>query len=140
MSRSSDASRRRVVRAVRQNRYLCSMRAQDEGGRGNTSMTLVGSTVLRNRNELASIFIPICPPWGVLRHVSTLGSDTAVTLVIRSTRLTATGPRFGGIVIAGLGKTAREGGKRMALMGHAEEQCRHVTWGATERSLGQRRR
>ena len=35
--------------------------------------------------------------------MSTLGSDAAVTLVIRSTRLTATGPRFGGIVIAGLG-------------------------------------
>ena len=108
-------------------RYFCSMRAQDEGGRGNTSMTLVGSTVPRNRNELVSIFIPICPKWGVLRHVSTLGSDAAVTLVIRSTRLTATAPRFGGIVIAGLGKTAREGGKRMTLMGHAEEQCRHVT-------------
>ena len=103
-------------------------------------MTLVGSTVLRNRNELVSIFIPIYPKLGVLRHVSTLGSDAAVTLVIRSTRLTATGPRFGGIVIAGLGKTAREGGKRMALMGHAEEQCRHVTWGASRRSRDLRRR
>jgi len=73
-------------------------------------MTLVGSTVLRNRNELVRIFIPICPKWGVLRHVSTLGSDAAVTPVIRNTGLTSTAPPFAGIVIAGLGKTAREGG------------------------------
>jgi hypothetical protein len=34
------------------------MRAQD-GGRGNTSMTLVGITPPRNRNELVSLFIRI---------------------------------------------------------------------------------
>ena len=28
----------------------------------------------------------------------------------------------------------------MTLMGHAEEQCRHVTWGASERTRDQRRR
>ena len=109
-------------------------------GEGNTSMTLVGSTVPRNRNELVSIFIPLYPEWGILWHVSTLGSDAPVTSVIRLTGLTATAPPFGGIVIAGLGKTAREGGQRMTLMGHAEELCRHVTWGASRRSRAQRRR
>ena len=73
-------------------------------------MTLVGSAVLRNRNELASIFIPICREWGMLSYVSALRRDAAVTSVIRITGLTATAPRFAGIVIAGLGKTAREGG------------------------------
>ncbi len=42
-------------------RYFCSMRAQDGDGRGNTSMTLVGHPAPRNRNELVSLFIPICP-------------------------------------------------------------------------------
>ena len=73
-------------------------------------MTLVGSTVPRNPNELVSVFIPIRPEQRMLRHVSTLGSDAAVTPVIRNTGLTSTAPPFAGIVIAGLGKTAREGG------------------------------
>ena len=60
--------------------------------------------------------------------------------VARIIGLTATVPRFGGIVTAWLGKTAREGGKRMTLMGHAEEQCRHVTWAPSERSRDRRRR
>jgi hypothetical protein len=46
----------------------------------------------------------------MLRHVSTLGRDAAVTSVIRITGLTAIAPHFAGIVIAWLGKTAREGG------------------------------
>ena len=44
-------------------RYFCSMRARDGGGRANTSMTLVGHPGLRNRNELVSRFIPICHFW-----------------------------------------------------------------------------
>ena len=56
------------------------------------------------------------------------------------TGLTATVSPGAGIVTAWLGKTAREGGKRMALMGHAEGQCRHVTWGASVRNRDQRRR
>ena len=72
--------------------------------------------------------------------MSLLGRDAGVTSVALITGLTATVLRFGGIVTAWLGKTAREGGQRMTLMGHAEEQCRHVTWGASERSRDQRRR
>ena len=41
--------------------YLCRTRAQDGGGRGNTTMTLVGHPAPRNRNELVSLFIHICP-------------------------------------------------------------------------------
>ena len=93
-------------------------------------MTLVGRTAQRNRNELASIFIPSIPNkarWGLLRYVSAFGRDAAVALVIRHTGLRATARGFRGIVTAWLGKTAREGGRRMTLMGHAEEPCRHVT-------------
>ena len=115
------------------------MRAQDEGVRGNTSMTLVGRTVRRNRNELLSIIIPAVPyetTWGLPRRVSAFDRDAGVTPVALITGLAPTARRFAGIVTAWLGKTAREGGKRMTLMGHAEEQCRHVTWGARD----QRRR
>ena len=90
-------------------------------------MTLVGHPCPRNRNELLSRFIPVCPRWVLLQYVSTLGRDTVGAFVVRITGLTATAPGFGGIVTAWVGKTAREGGKRMTLMGHAEEQCRHVT-------------
>jgi hypothetical protein len=69
-----------------------------------------------------------------------MSHGTSVKTVTRVIGLTATAGRFAGIVTAKVGKTAREGGKRMALMGHAEEQCRHVTWGASERSRDQRRR
>jgi hypothetical protein len=102
-------------------------------------MTLVGRTARRNRNELVSIFIPAVPyetKWGLLRHVSAFDKDAVVAPVIRNTGLTATAREFRGIVTVWLGKTAREGGRRMTLMGHAEEQCRHVTWGASD----QRRR
>jgi hypothetical protein len=58
---------------------------------------------------------------------ASLGRDAGVTPVALITGLAVTARRFAGIVTAWLGKTAREGGKRMALMGHAEEQCRHVT-------------
>ena len=110
------------------------------GGRADTSTTLLGHHCPRNRNELLSIFLLICTKSCLLRHVSSLGRDAGVTFVVRLTGLTATAPRFGGIVTAWLGKTAREGDGRMALMGHAEEQCRHVTWGPSERSRDQRRR
>ena len=79
-------------------------------GETSTSTTLVGRTVPRNRNELLSTFILLCPRWGMLRDVGTLGRDAAVTSVIRIIGLTAIAPQFAGIVIAGLGKTAREGG------------------------------
>ena len=72
--------------------------------------------------------------------VSLLSRDADVAPVARYTGLMATAPRFAGIVTPQLGKTAREGGNGMTLMGHAEEQCRHVTWGASERSRDQRRR
>ena len=89
------------------------MRAQDEGVRGNTSMTLVGRTVRRNRNELLSIIIPAVPyetTWGLPRRVSAFDRDAVVAPVIGNTGLTATARGFRGIVIAGLVKTAREGG------------------------------
>ena len=93
-------------------------------------MTLVGRTVRRNRNELLSIIIPAVPyetTWGLPRRVSAFDRDAVVAPVIGNTGLTATARGFRGIVTAWLGKTAREGGRRMTLMGHAEEQCRHVT-------------
>ena len=80
------------------------------------------------------------PEWGLLRVMSLLSRDADVALVARITGLTATALQFRGIVTARVGKTAPEGGRRMALMGHAEEQCRHVTWGASERNRDQRRR
>ena len=110
------------------------------GGQADTSTTLVGHHCPRNRNELLSIFITFCPKSYLLRYVSGLGGDAGVASVVRFTGLTATAPRFGGIVTAWLGKTAREGDGRMALMGHAEEQCRHVTWAPSERSRDRRRR
>ena len=67
-----------------------------------------------------------------------LSRDAAVTVVVRTTRSLPTVPGFSGIVTARLGKTAREGGRRMARLGHAEEQWRHVTWGASERTRDQR--
>ena len=103
-------------------------------------MTLVGHPCPRNRNELVSLFIPICPKWALLRYVIILGRDAVEASVIRITGLTVTMRGFRGIVTAWLGKTAREGGKRMTLMGHAEDQCRHVTWGRSERSRDRRRR
>jgi hypothetical protein len=77
---------------------------------------------------------------GVVTERKHLGGDADVASVARIIGLTSTVLRFGGIVTAWLGKTAREGGKRMTLMGHAEEQCRHVTWGTSERSRYPRRR
>ena len=80
------------------------------------------------------------PEWVLLRLMSFLSIDADVTFGAGITGLTATAPQFAGIVTVWLGKTAREGGSGMTLMGHAEEQCRHVTWGASERSRDQRRR
>jgi hypothetical protein len=78
-------------------RYFRTMRAQDEGGQENTSMTLVGCPAARNRNELVSILIPSVRQgsrWDLLRHVSAFGKDAVVTLVIRNTGLTATARGF----------------------------------------------
>ena len=50
----------------------------------NTSMTLVGRTVARNRNELVSIFIIIVrygARWDLLKYVSALGRDAVVASV-----------------------------------------------------------
>ena len=76
----------------------------------------------------------------MLQRVRDFGRGAGVTSGAGLTGLTSTAWSFRGIVTAWLGKTAREGGWRMALMGHAEEQCRHVTWGASERTRDQRRR
>src|ERR1051326_180835 len=104
------------------------MRAQDGSDGAITRMTLVRLHLPRNRNWPVSPFEQVCP------------HDAAVTPGVRITGSVSTVPGFSGIVTARLGKTAREGGKRMTLMGHAEEQCRHVTWGASERTRDQRRR
>src|ERR1035441_11059195 len=76
----------------------------------------------------------------MLNQVGTLGRGVRVEVVTCVIGLTATTWQFAGIVTARVGKTAREGGNRMAQMGHAEEQCRHITWGPSERSRDQRRR
>ena len=51
-------------------RYFRTMRAQDEGGQENTSMTLVGYPAPRNRNELVPMLIPICPIRGTMGAVT----------------------------------------------------------------------
>src|SRR5689334_21806717 len=104
------------------------MRAQDGSDEANTRMTLVRDHLPRKPNWPVSPFVQICP------------HDARVTPGVLTTGSVSTVPGFPGIVTARLGKTAREGGRRMALLGHAEEQCRHVTWGASERTRDQRRR
>src|SRR5436305_605822 len=104
------------------------MPAQDGSDGANPRMTLVRDHHPRNRNWPVSTFEGVRADLTVLRPMRFSGRGAGVTAGVRPTRSLPTVPGFSGIVTARLGKTAREGGKRMARLGHAEEQWRHVTW------------